>query len=133
MGFEGVVAAARAVRWYLPELVGPVAGQIDETLAELLAEEWDEDVGVRLRQVMERAEGTSAFLEAVLDDTPDFRPPQVRSRTLKSDAYDGLPGLVGQVEAPMFHCPAGDYDWWRPAVGTPIPKCPTHECMLVRA
>jgi hypothetical protein len=134
MGPEGVFAAARSVRWYLPDLVGPDADRVDGELSGLLAERWDEEVGARLRGLMESTEGTSAFLEAVLDDAPDFRPPQVRSGAFKGAAYSGLAGDIGAVNAPMYRCPVGnDYDWWRPAAGTPIPMCSTHRVVLVRA
>jgi hypothetical protein len=134
MDSEGVFAAARSVRWYLPDLVGPDADRVDGALAELLAERWNDEGETRLRGVLQSSEGTSAFLEAVLDDAPHFRPPQVRPGAFKGGGYSSLPGNIGAVDAPMYRCPVGnDYDWWRQAVGTPIPVCPTHGRVLVRA
>jgi hypothetical protein len=131
---DGVWAAARAVRWFLPELIGADAKKIDAEIAALLAEgSGRDDVQRHLREVLERSEETSVFLEEVLGDTPEFRPPTARPRTMKDAAYKGLPGRSG-VRAPKFRCPVGnDYDWWQLAGEDPVPVCSTHGCVLVRA
>jgi hypothetical protein len=36
MADQGVRAAARSVRWFLPELVGPAAGEVDAEIAGLI-------------------------------------------------------------------------------------------------
>ena len=33
---EGLYAAARAIRWFLPDLIGPAAEEVDAEIAELL-------------------------------------------------------------------------------------------------
>jgi hypothetical protein len=126
---DGVRAAARSVRQFLPELVGPEAGRLDTAIAGLLADPGSDD---RLRRLLDRHEGTRAFLGAVLDDAPRFRPPQARPATTKDAGYSALPGRIGPLAAPRFRCPDGDdYDWWQLSVTDPVPACATHGCRLV--
>ena len=130
---EGLLAAARGIRWFLPELVGPAAECVDAELAKLLTKAAEsEDIEVRLREVLEHRQETSAFLYAVLDDAPDYRPPQARPATLKVGGYEPLPSQAGPIDVSKYRCPQGDFDWYRQAVGIPIPVCPTHHCVLVR-
>ncbi len=35
-------------------------------------------------------------------------------------------------DAECYVCPLGDYTWYRPHIGTPIPLCPTHDVPLRR-
>ena len=44
--------------------------------------------------------------------------------------YSGLPGEPSPIQADKFRCPYGDYVWYRPEVGVPIRRCPTHHCAL---
>lgn len=90
---EGVLEAARAVRPYLAEFMdSAVAAEVDAELAGLLATAaGGEDVEGRLRAVLEADEATGVFLERVLEDAPDFRPPQVVSEL--TSRYSGLPGI----------------------------------------
>jgi hypothetical protein len=134
MADDGVQAAARAVRWFLPELVGPDAESVDEEVADILAEEPGRgDVQRRLRELLERREGTGVFLDAILNDAPEFRPPQARPSTLKEGRLSGLPGRIGAVAAPKYRCPVGnDFDWWQLAEEDLVPVCKSHGCALVR-
>jgi len=127
---EGVLEAARAVRPYLAEFMdSAVAADVDAELARLLATAaGGEDVEGRLRAVLEADEATGVFLERVLEDAPDFRPPQVVSEL--TSRYSGLPGDPSPVRADKFRCPYGDYVWYRPEVGVPVRPCPTHHCAL---
>ena len=131
---EGVLEAARAIRWYLPELVGPAAEEVDRQLAEALAATaGGEDAKRRVRVVLDGHEGTRAFLSAVLDDAPEYRPPQVRSGSSRGAGYSPLPGPPGPIDADKFCCPCGDYVWYRQEVGVPVPACKTHHRALVPA
>jgi hypothetical protein len=127
---EGVLEAACAVRPYLAEFVGPaVAADVDAELAGLLVSTaGGDDVEAGLRTVMQAHEATRIFLQRVLEDAPDFRPPQVVSALTKR--YSGLPGQSSPVPADKFRCPYNDYVWYRPEVGVPIEHCPTHNCVL---
>jgi hypothetical protein len=127
---DGVVEAARAVRPYLVEFLGTVtARELDAELADLLARAAaGEDVEAGLRSALEAREATSVFLDRVLDDAPDFRPPRVVSELTRR--YSGLPGQRSPVRADKFYCPYGDYVWYRSEVGVPVEQCPTHHCTL---
>lgn len=48
-------------------------------------------------------------------------------------SYEGLPGTMGVIPSQLYVCPEGDETWYRPSVGTPIPKCKKHGIPLVRA
>ena len=130
---EGVLEAARVIRWYLPELVGPDADEVDLQLAELLGTVASEDMEAQIRAVLESHIGTRVFLEAVLEDTPKYRPPQVKTGSARTWGYSPLPGEAGVIPADKFYCPEGDYVWYRQAVGAPVPACKTHHRPLVPA
>jgi len=136
---EGILQAARVIRSYLPMLVGPAAAAgLDQQVAELLAASGqDENSTARLRVLLGRDEATSAFLAEVLADAPHFRPPDMqpqyqipKTRGLK---WEALPGDQGSIlHAGVYVCPHGDFTWYRPAVGVPVPLCLTHGVALVK-
>lgn len=127
-----MLEAARAVRPYLAALTGPRAGALDAKLAQgLAASHAGQDATAFLRTVLESDDVTSAFLEAVLADAPKHRPPDLQPANPRGAPADtGMqlpPGDVGPVlHAGKWACPLGDYVWYRPAIGTPVPPCPTH-------
>jgi hypothetical protein len=120
---EGVLEAARAVRPFLLELVGPGAHDLDDELADLLAAAMrGADVEDELRAAFGRHEGTSVFLERVLQDAPDYRPPV---ELVSRGDYDSLPGTSPVGLGMKFRCPFGDYVWYRLQIGERPPDCPT--------
>ncbi|MBD5636192.1 MAG: hypothetical protein IAI49_17115 [Candidatus Eremiobacteraeota bacterium] len=40
---------------------------------------------------------------------------------------------IDPISATLFNCPHKDWPWYRPTIGTPIPKCPHHDLLLVRS
>jgi hypothetical protein len=134
MEAKGVLEAARAVRPYLPELVGPDAGRADRRIADLLAAAGlGEDVAAELWSVLTGTEAIAAFVVEVLDDAPYYRPPEWQPSNPRGGGLEHLPGPAGPVQhAGKYACPQGDYVWYRAAVGTPVPQCPTHGSILVR-
>jgi len=75
---EGVVEAARAIRPYLDRLVesAAAAADLDRQLADELGQVSDPAAGAqRLRILLEQHEDTAWFLDKVLADAPDYRPP----------------------------------------------------------
>ncbi len=127
---RGVLEAARAIRPYLAELVGPAAaGVLDREIAELLDE--PADAAARLSTVLHRNEDTGWFLDRVLADRPSYRPPYHQS-VLPRDV-PGPAGEIGRIEAERYACPEGDYVWYRPDVGTRVPECPDHHLPLTRS
>jgi hypothetical protein len=90
-------------------------------------------MGTELQALLASHEGTAAYLDAVLEDAPGFRPPQLQLGPLRAD-YSGLPGESLPVEADRYVCPVlNDYVWYRPSVGVPVPECPTHRVPLSAA
>ena len=86
-----------------------------------------------LRALLEGDEVTANFLQEVQADAPDYRPPDVQPNYARRRSFEPLAGDVAPVlHAGKFCCPHGDYVWYRPAVGTPIPACPTHGPGLAR-
>ncbi|KLL11107.1 MULTISPECIES: hypothetical protein [Protofrankia] len=139
---KGVLEAARAIRPYLDELVGPAAPDLDRSLANQLTAvtataitPTDHAAAARqLRALLDGNETTAWFLRTVLEDAPRYRPPYHQPRYLYRQTGGALvlPGDPGPVEAGRYVCPRGDYTWYRPEVGVAIPDCPTHQVRLVR-
>ncbi|WP_261568718.1 hypothetical protein [Frankia gtarii] len=124
---DGVVEAARAIRPYLEALIGPAAaGDVDAAIVEAFAADADASaIASRLRLVLDADDDTAWFLAQVLHDAPDYRPPYEQlfiSRGIGSAAPAGDPAPVA---ADRYICPAGDFVWYRPDLGTSIPPCPT--------
>jgi hypothetical protein len=87
----------------------------------------------RLRNLLGQHEDTAWFLDKVLADKPDYRPPYYqtgyRTRGTASPAGDAMP-----IAAPRYNCPVcGNYVWYRPDVGTPVPRCRTDDVLLAQA
>jgi hypothetical protein len=125
---RGVLEAARAIRPYLDQLVGPAAPRLDREIAEMLRDPAG-DIA-RLSTVLHRNEDTGWFVDRVLADRPHFRPPyhqQVQPRDVPGPA-----GQIGRIAAQRYACPEGDYVWYRPDVGTQVPECPDHHLPLTR-
>jgi len=133
---DGILEAARAIRPYLDGLVGPAADELDNDIAALLTRaRRGEEVSASLRELMDSRPATRLFLMEVFHDRPYYRPPQIqpdyrtsRSGTPGSHATAGEPE---PVRADRYTCPDEDYVWYRPAIGTPIPVCPTHKTSLI--
>ncbi|HLM89367.1 MAG: hypothetical protein ACLPN6_31160 [Streptosporangiaceae bacterium] len=136
---EGLLEAARAIRPYLPDLVGPAADQVDHEIAELLAAHGRGDnVIPALWSLLARHAATRDFVTEVLADEPHYRPPGLQPG-YQCPAERGTPGThliagnVGPVHVGKYLCPKDDYIWYRPAVGVTVPLCPTHGRDLIRA
>lgn len=123
---EGVFAAARRVRAFLPDLVPAAHVLVDGQLAELLNGDWGPATEAELRAVLEQRPATAMFLDSVLDDAPRFRPPRVVEQQLRAVGYEPLPGSHVPPDPDMYRCPLGDYEWFSPGLGVPVPPCPTH-------
>jgi hypothetical protein len=137
---DAIFEAARAIRPYLAEMLGPKAGQVDGELARLLAScspaGQDDALREQLEALLNRHEETNAFLEAVVDDAPNYRPPQVVPGNLRGVAAGSvLPGRAAPAPVDRYRCPSesADYVWYRSDVGVPIPLCPTHKVALIRS
>lgn len=134
MDDDAVIEAARAIRPYLDRLANPraTADELDRHLADALNGSSDRPAAARrLRILLEEQEDTAWFLAEVLADAPHCRPPYHQPRYRRRQG--GIPapaGDPGLVDAVRYACPHGDYVWYRPEVGTPVPHCPTHHIPL---
>jgi hypothetical protein len=128
---EPVVQAARQIRPYLTELVGPQAAPaLDTRIASLLeAARGGEDAAGSLRSLLQGDEATSEFLAEVLDDEPEYRPAKWQPHTVRRGIAD-LGGDLLPMHAGKYSCPRSDYTWYRPDVGVAVPECPTHHIVL---
>lgn len=130
---QGILAAARAVRPFLPDLIGPDADRMDGRLAVLLgAARRGEDVTGPVRSVLEEHEATADFLVEVLADAPRYLPPDLRPENLQVRGYQELPGpSATPVDTEVYECEQGDYTFYQLAADDPVPLCPTHGAVLV--
>jgi hypothetical protein len=126
---EDLVDAARMIRYYLPDLAGTRALEYDQVIAGLLADAGDgRDVGDELSDVLTASTAMHAWVARVLEHEHHLPPEVVRGL---ERGYQPLPGHGEIVDAEKFECPGGDYLWYRISVADEIPRCPTHQCLLV--
>ena len=87
----------------------------------------------RLRILLEQHEDTAWFLGRVLADAPDYRPPYYQPG-YRTRGTASPPGDVMPIAAARYNCPVcGNYVWYRPDVGTPVPRCRTDDVLLTQA
>jgi hypothetical protein len=118
--------AARAMRGDLAVFDLPNAQKFDRAIAELLAAgeagaDIDEDLLELLREDPRTRLYTDFFLRVGSPPAPEH---------LKVRGDSMLPGDPGPIPLVKYGCPMGDYDWYRRAVGEPVPRCPTHNVPL---
>jgi len=137
MDDEGVLEAARAIRPYLSRLAESpdAAAELDRQLAEELGQVSDPSASARrLRILLEQHEDTAWFLGRVLADAPDYRPPYNQPEYRTRGGTASPLGDVTPVAAARYNCPiCGNYVWYRPDVGTPVPRCRTDNVLLTQA
>lgn len=121
---ESLLAAARAVWFYLPELVGPEEAKVIEdgifrtlTRSDLRSvQDIARDLALQMDDERVTSWIQSDFRE--LTESYLFRPPA---------------GLPARQRPPRYTCPVGHpHDWYRRSVGEPIPLCPNCGRQLVR-
>lgn len=102
---DGVLEAARAIRPYLNDLVGPaVAENLDRRIASEFTGQADRmATPTRLRALLEEQEDTAWFLSRVLADKPLYRPPY--DQPTYQRGVVSPPGDPGVVEADRYACP----------------------------
>jgi hypothetical protein len=127
MDEQGIVEAARAIRPYLRELVGPAAGELDGKVARLLNDGPEGAVDpVALWELLDATAATRAFVGAVLDDAPHYRPPAAQF-DIRRSVYQKPPGEMNPVlYLAKYVCPHGDCAWYQLSSAASPPPCPTH-------
>jgi hypothetical protein len=129
---ERIMEVARSIRPYLGDLVGARVTEVDQQVAVLLERgRAGDDVDATIIDLLNGSPGTRNWAASMLAD-PELRPPELQGITEKVGTQPGYSGLAnphggGVVSAAKFVCPVdGNYAWWRPAVGRPVPCCPDH-------
>jgi hypothetical protein len=134
---EGVLEASRAIRPYLDRLVESpdTAAELDQQLADELGHLSDPSASAqRLRILLEQNQDTAWFLDKVLADAPKYRPPYHQADYRTRGGAASPPGDVMPIAAVRYNCPVcGNYVWYRPDVGTPVPRCQTDDVLLAEA
>jgi hypothetical protein len=129
----GVIEAGRAIRAFLPDLVGPPsAADLDTRISGVLSLGTPGFQALELTKILRENPTTADFLDEVLADAPSYRPPAIQSAQSTTRGVDTLPGDVGPIGATRYECPDADFVWWRAVVGAPVPACPTHGLPLLR-
>ena len=119
-----VTDLARAIRPYLPNLLGSDAPKVDAKIGALLEEaETGREVDAELNELIDAFPATQAW-------AAEFRGAPVPGRR-PGRGFQPLPGDATPVMATRFVCPQGDYVWYRRSVGMAVPSCPTHNIPLV--
>jgi hypothetical protein len=124
-----IFEAARSIRPYLHILIPDevVAGLVDRELAQHLnqAQSGKPNANVILG-ILCSHEATRQWVSEFLEQ---HQPPEVT----RAFSFQPIVGNPVPVAAGKYVCPLGDYTWYRPAAGTPVPRCPTHVVTLVAA
>lgn len=124
-----IIEAARAIRAYLPELVGTAEAEtIDRQLVDLLARAQDDPACVeRILELLGRRDATAEWTAVLLESG---YPPDVRELVEQRERYAGLAGHGEPPPAPRrYACPEGDFVRWRRGA-EPLPTCPEHGLAL---
>lgn len=125
-----VVETARAIRPFLPALLGAETPVCDRELRTLLTRHRaGDDVRDEVLALLGRWPATQAWAVSMLAD-PAGRPPGLQPPAERT--YSALPGPGEPVELQRFSCPSdGDYVWYRTSAAAKVPECPDHGERLV--
>lgn len=95
---DSLLQAARVIRPFLAQLVGPgPAADLDRRIADLLEQaRLGQDPSDELRAVLQSNRTTWKFTQKVIDDAPDFRPPDRQPHHLRLSRPSEPPGPVSR-------------------------------------
>jgi hypothetical protein len=125
---ESVLEAARAIRAYLPDLVGDEAPEVDRQVSELFeAQSSGEEITERLVELLSARSATREWAARLIGDER-LLPPEVSA--LMDRGLSRPPGPPGVINAARYVCPEGDYVWYRLSVSEPVGSCPSHGAVL---
>jgi hypothetical protein len=117
---DPLIEAARAVRRYLPDLLGERAQAVDAQLVELLR------AGDRAG-LEELFGSTESLLDWVAGFVETGLPPEVAPLRERGAGYQPLLGPGIAQAPPRFECPVDHlYVWYRVDPGEEIPVCRDH-------
>lgn len=122
---EEIVAGVQALLPRLPDLLGGEAEDMRHELHTLLVQlQAGQKTEAQVLAVLDRQASTRQWFAEYIQSQPD-EPERLRPQ-------DKLPDLPVASTIPLFRCPQGDYEWFRPVLGIPIPLCPFHHVPLVQ-
>ena len=129
MNDSEIFEAARSIRPYLHILIPDevVAGLVDRELAQHLIQAQGGKPNANV--ILGILRGHEATRQWVAEFLEQRQPPEVT----RAFSFQPPMGDLVPVAAGKYVCPLGDYTWYRPAAGTPVPPCPTHAVKLVAA
>jgi hypothetical protein len=127
---EELIDVARIVRPYLPQLVGEQSSVYDAQIRVLLDRAVEgQDIEGELYAVLTQSPTLQTWFAQVLQND-EHLPPELQP--LAELAYEPLPGTRSPADPQRYVCPVdGNYVWFRPFVGVPIPQCQDHPVVLV--
>jgi hypothetical protein len=114
--------AVRAIRYYLPNLVGDDrAAKLDAKLVVRLREARDPSAAVEL---LSADPATQTWLA---DFFETGMPPEIIQHLERGGDFADLPGHAAPIGADRYVCPVdGLYEWYRVEVSEKVPDCPDH-------
>ncbi|WP_261569261.1 hypothetical protein [Frankia gtarii] len=134
---EATIAAGRAIQQRLFDLLGPaVAADVAAHLEKVLtADSEPTSRAAAVSELLGEYDDTARFLRRYVNDaafrallSADSGPANERS-----DGPDLLAGDPGPIDADLYRCPQGDYEWEHLQAGESVPECPVHHVALVRS
>jgi hypothetical protein len=141
---EDLFEAGRTIRGELPDLLPPeTAKGLDDRLSALLN---DDRLSGLLNQVPfdrhDLDKETISTISAIADQIEEvLKTNEITKNWLQSfltdlatnqcKGFEPLAGNPNYVAADKYICPYGDYRWSRRNVGQAIPRCPTHDVLLI--
>lgn len=127
---EPILEAARAIRAYLPDLLGDAALEVDRSIADLFsAGAGGAQITQGLARVLTEHTETREWTAQLLSNGK-LLPPEISVLIDRGAAPP--PGDPGVVSAVRYVCPQGDYVRYRTSVSEQVPSCPTHGATLGR-
>lgn len=127
---EVILEGAKVIRYHLPELLGAGAEEFDMRVAEVLNS--GQPDAERAQQLLKLLAGSPATAEWLADFLSSGQLPDPRATDLELRSYYAPP--AGQHSPPptaKYVCPRGDFIWYQPMVGVPVPRCRTHPDMAL--
>jgi hypothetical protein len=129
---QDLLEAARTIRSELPDLLDSETAQsLDDRLAKLLNQvpldlrdlhyETISAIVTQVEESLKTPESTKTWLKSFLIDSSNHQ----------RQSFEPLPGNASYVATDKYICPHGDYRWSRRSIGQPIPRCPTHNVLLI--
>ena len=128
---DKLLAAAREIRPYIPELLDPLLAQtLGKQLEGLLAMAvLEQGVDKQILKLLAEHKATQEWIRLYVEEN---YPAEAILKVIRT--YSPLPGTMHAVESPRYLCPVASchQEWYRRDLEQAIPNCPIHDVQLVR-